>query len=494
MLYKKLESSPQEFYSSRQEFTTKITEFYFELGENIKSLTLPKQNEVLVILSPIIKVINNPQIVASYIVTHYNELMQKIDRMNDKKTASKLRHTIMVLSNMEIKELDRCIKDIRSWPYRGAYGINLYIERTSLFLNGGKSKYDGENFLGFRLHFRNREILTALLNNPQFKKLMTYRKELEFFSEARYAIKKSVETEGKWEGFYAFYNNLDENIRKVRDVYGNEQFAKLLEDFKKKKHEAPIDWENELYILYEDLIKKAYQLVVEPAENALLRIFDVAIKRLEKEKETAVDDLKKLMAGINEISKIKRKLLKILGNTRRQLRKELETERSVFELLMQAVLSLMPKVDLKLETATDVSDSIKMAIDVHNIYGTYVKWGNFTLANLRFLQQPEDRLENDDTAKALTAAMGSLEKEAVLASQGISKQDEIERLNITKQSMLMQAIKTLEEGIEPNLAKCDAHIESKLKFYTDEVHNYLNKNNQSQSLPQQNSKENKMVM
>src|SRR3989338_2449226 len=382
VLYKKLESSPQEFYSSRQEFTTKITEFYSELGENIKSLTLPKQNEVLVILSPIMKVINNPQIVASYIVTHYTELMQKIDRMNDKKIASKLRHTIMVLSNMEIKELDRCISDVRSWPYRGAYGINLYIERTFLLLNGGKSKYDGEAFLGFRLHFRDKELVTVLLKAPQFRKLMTYRQEIEFFVEARNAIQKSVETEGKWEGFYAFYNKLDENIRKVRDVYGNDQFAKILEVFKEKKHEAPIDWENELYMLYEDLIKKAYQLVVEPAARALIGIFEARIKKIEEGKVSALNELRKLLKEKDELYKTKREFAKILRKKRERLLSELKKDRLEFEALIREIVLAMPEFESKFNQITQHKNLVRDLLVEFAILDTSIAWENFTSSNM----------------------------------------------------------------------------------------------------------------
>src|SRR3989338_5863405 len=206
-LYQKLEESPQAFYSSRQEFTARITEFYPDLAKKIGYLRLPlEQNEVAQILSQVIKVINNQQLVESYIFTHYYELMQRVNRMKNQKIANKLRRNIIILSNKEIEELTRCIADVRSWNNRlvkdkkigsfvGEYGIpfNVYliIERSILFIGGGGSRYDDQRFLGFNMHFRDEELVKQLRGTPEIRRLMTYVKELQFFAKTSSAIKKT---------------------------------------------------------------------------------------------------------------------------------------------------------------------------------------------------------------------------------------------------------------------------------------------------------------
>ncbi len=497
-LYRQLEENPQIFYSSRQEFTSRIAELYPELEQQIGYLRFSLQNEVAEILSQLIKVINNPQLAESYIFTHYDDLMHRVDRMKNQKAANKLRRAIAIISNKETEEITRCMADIRGWNNRivrdkkigsfvGEYGIpfNVYliIERSILFIGGGVSRYDGQGFLGFNMHFRDEDLVKQLRSTSEIRRLMTYVKELQFFATTSNAIKKSVETESNWKGFEEFYNNLDRGqnyIRMFEVTFGNARYAKILRDFKKQKHEAPVDWENELNILGEE-IKQSYQFVVESAANAYLRIFEAAIKRLGQGKARTIDELKKLIIEGDETPKSKRQFLKILGRARKQLIRELETERAAFQSLMQDVLPLMPALDSRFKTALNVGEQVRRVADIRNILERYAQWGNFNMTHLRLLQQSEDRLESDNVVRALTASVGSFEKEAILASQGIDKQDEIDEMERSKDGMVLEAIKTLDEEIVPKLARCESHINSKLGGYTDKVEYYLRGNIQQQS-------------
>ena len=84
-------------------------------------------------------------------------------------------------------------------------------------------------------------------------------------------------------------------IEKVRDEYGNKEFADFLSRLHGKIHENPKAWIDELAELGSVLIKRAYPLVIQPAANALIRIFEARIKELEGKKASAIKDLQKLL-------------------------------------------------------------------------------------------------------------------------------------------------------------------------------------------------------
>ena len=471
-LFRILATNMQRFVSEKDAYLARIKALDLELALKLEPLVLSPQ-EGLEFLAPIKGILNNPQMVISYIKTHYDELMQKIDRMKYKETAEELRRIVVILSNRETEELLRCINDVKSWPYRGAYGINLYIERTFLFLNGGKSKYDGEAFLGFRLHFRDKELVTVLLKAPQFRKLMTYRQEIEFFVEARNAIQKSVETEGKWEGFYAFYNKLDENIRKVRDVYGNDQFAKILEVFKEKKHEAPIDWENELYMLYEDLIKKAYQLVVEPAARALIGIFEARIKKIEEGKVSALNELRKLLKEKDELYKTKREFAKILRKKRERLLSELKKDRLEFEALIREIVLAMPEFESKFNQITQHKNLVRDLLVEFAILDTSIAWENFTSSNMVVVDNNESSLENDNTSKMLARGLSGMYNRLNAAGKEKKNKSRIEK-KLRQDLLLINELFLLSKNrILPQIIICVNHINSKLDGYVPETNAIL---------------------
>src|SRR3989338_5265752 len=323
------------FAQEKPQLIARIRQYDPVLANRIESLRLPlSENEVLGILRPIMGIINKPQLLSSYISTHYDELMQNINKMKDQEEAKEVRHAVVVLSNREMEELSRCIADIRSWVYRGAYGISLFIERSYLYLRGGKSRYDGESFLGFGMHFRDERLVEELRASPEVKRIMTYVEELKFFKEARQTILRALE-QPKWEGFLGkggFLWNLYKGpkyIEMVRTRFGNHEFADLLSRLHGKIHENPEAWKNELGVLSEKLTRQYHQLVVEPAGNALIRMFDAAMKRLEKEKETAIAELMKLMTESDSLSKTRRQFLSLLEKRKRELVRELEKEKIV---------------------------------------------------------------------------------------------------------------------------------------------------------------------
>ena len=79
-LFRMLATNMQRFVSEKDAYLARIKALDLELALKIEPLMLsPKEG--LEFLAPIKGILNNPQMIVSYIKTHYDELMQKIDRM-----------------------------------------------------------------------------------------------------------------------------------------------------------------------------------------------------------------------------------------------------------------------------------------------------------------------------------------------------------------------------------------------------------------------------
>lgn len=219
---------------------------------------------------------------------------------------------IRELIKLEIEELNRCEEDVNRWPnYRLTNRIDFFSERVVLYLRGGRSKFDGAQFLGLYTHFRDSELKDAILKSAIAKKLLFYRREREFFSKAGYAISRSIR-EGGWEEFYDFYRNLKRGknyVRMVRETFGNEEFADFLENLPREVHENPTAWEEGLKELSYRLEDVSYQnrYVIHPAVQTLLTLFRKAKERLfkgediEKRKEKLRKDIEKLKREFDKI-------------------------------------------------------------------------------------------------------------------------------------------------------------------------------------------------
>ncbi len=454
----------------KSQLLSRIKQFDPKLAKKIESLDFSKHEEPE-IFGQLRGIMNNLQLITTYLKTHYDEVLRILDTFKDKKKATELRRIIIVLSNLESEELTKCIDDVRNWPYRSdrvAYGIRLFMERAKLFFNGGQSKYDGKMFLGFNSHFRDKELVSEMIRSPEVRRLIYYLKEIEFFRMAAYSIRKSVETQGKWEGFYEFYDNLDRGrnyIQMVRETFGNEDFARLLQAFKEKKHEAPVDWEKELEKLERDLENPVYadKVVIEAAANALVRIFEAKIKRLQEEYAAALKNFQKLLIEEDVISKGMKKFLKILAKKRKELKAELEIEELEFEALVEDVILAMPEFDLNMEKAMEIADTREELLAESRVLDASLNWRKFVLSNI----SPPN--EGRATAGSYNVLRTSL-AEVKIKSRVTEKHKE-------SLVIIQDLIEFAQKQILSKLAECMEHINSKLKDYTEDVRVFLNRQN-----------------
>lgn len=280
-----------------------------------------------------------PELATNNIRTNLNELIGLM-QLFDSKEISKLQHAILMLSKLEINELNKCVEDVKRWPnYRLINRIEFFIERLTLFAIGGRSKYDGEAFLGFNMHFKDIELIKQMYKTTEIKKLWTYKQEMEFFTWARQVIIKARE-QPRWEGFLGkegFYYNLRKGkkyIKMVKDRFGNIEFANLLERIRKEIGESPIEWDRELAELQHRLHDFTYQNVhvIEPARQALLILFQNAINRISSSK-----------VELNELNSILKTLEKNIKKRMKRIKKEVAKLRKKFEKIDNLVADELSK-------------------------------------------------------------------------------------------------------------------------------------------------------
>lgn len=475
-LYRILNTDSVRFSSEKQQYLSRIRNLDPELAQKITPIVMQGSGS-LGILGPIRGIIGNQQLVVSYVKTHYEDLMSQIDRMEDKKTADRLRKTIVLLSGREIEELnDRCISDVRSWTNRAVYGIPLFIERGFLFINGGRSRYDREVFLGFKMHFRDEELVNEMKRTPEIRRLLTYQIEIEFFNRMSSAIRESVRTQGKWEGFYNFYDNLDKGenyIKVVRENYGNEKFAKLLEAFKEQKHEAPVDWATELAELSHTLMSRAYQLVVEPAAQALIRIFDARIRKLGQERAAAFVELQKLIAERDPSSKARRAFADLLAKKRKKLRKEIENERREFENLMQPVILAMPDIESKIGQLDQMTEDTNELRASNEVMYMLSDWRRFVAGNLKTIGRADEMLDDSVISEITRSTLGNY-KSIKLAVRNKKIRDMVGVKYDEGIKILQRVIETNNSIMIPAIEKCVSYINSRYVDYVNEINNFLN--------------------
>lgn len=496
-LYQTLLKDFSRFVMERPGVVARMRTLDPELARQIDSLQLP-QKEASEVLGPLRGILNNPQLVISYIKTHYEDIMRKLDMFKDKEMANKLRKIVVALSDREVDELLKCANDARSWSYRVAYRtnrtedfLNLFIERGSLFLIGGNSKYDGQAFLGFQMHFKDTELVKEMLKTPEIRRLLTYREEIEFFRRAKNAIEISLKTQSNWKGFFDFYDNLDSGknyIKRVRERYGNEKFAKILKAFKKEKHQAIIDWEREFAELEEGLIKYAYQLVIEPAAQAFTRIFEARIRKLESEKGNAMQELQKLLS--EPTLPVAKQFLKILAKKRRRLKVEIDEERHNFKLEIGGALGYLPDFVLYLSIVSKETDIEPLLPGILRSVRSLSNWQKFGLVNIRTTPASEDELLSNQAvrnsvATSLARGVTAMHK-SIPAAEMEAKIKRITDANYQQSLVTLNEVIRVSEGsLLPEMIRYASYIKTKLEHeFVPEVNSILEKNNVNTQMPQ----------
>ena len=175
----------------------------------------------------------------------------------------------------------------------------------------------------------------------------------------------------------------------------------------KKKHEAPVDWENELENLDQQLTRRAYEIVVQPAAQTIIKIFEQRIKQLEQQKITALADLKKLMLEGDSSTKAKELFLRILNRKKKQLIKKLENERMEFQNLTENVVLTIPDLVAKLNLLDEVTQDLKERRAGAEIAKRLGDWQGFIAKTSGAAKTDGSILDNSSTAAITRSGFGS---------------------------------------------------------------------------------------
>lgn len=473
-LYGVLSQSLDRFKQEKDKVADEIKLLDLELSNRIRYFSVPSSWEVGW-LKPIVEMLDrNPNVGISFIRQHTQEIVQKLKNFNDRKTAEELRAIIILLSGEEIIELNKCISDLSRWTsYRLTNKIEFFTERSNLYVRGGQDKLNSELYLGLASTFKDVDLAREIFRVPEIKKLWTYLQEMQFFSWARDVIMKSLREEGKWEGFYDFYNNLRKGknyIKMVREKFGNIEFANFLERLHEKIHEAPEIWERDLAELNHKLYDITYQnkYVIEPARQALLRIFNIRIDQLSEESSNAINKLRALLnARVRELENAKAIALKqfgkIISKHRKKLVRHWENEKREYESREDSALFPLVSFNERSQKVLDRIDRRKKYMRYKMVLNYSIK-GNLFLSNLfkvmitnQNKELPLERLEGP--------ILYGLYKRYQLADSEAKLLDELESIEDSDIEELRRLITLARKIIFPNLDKLVAYIYGKVNQY-----------------------------
>lgn len=480
-LYRVCIRNPNEYSQKREESLPKINQLFPELAKEIKVLgNMPSKKE-LEVLVPIFNMLNqNEETAINYIRTDYEKIMQKVEEFNDRETARELRRIMTLISGQEIDELSKCIADIHNWTrYRLAKNrTEFFTERLAVYVKGGTAS-DGADYLGIASHFKDGDLARNMFSIPAVKKLWTYKQEIKFFEWARDVILKSLREQGRWEGFYEFYNNLRKGknyIRIVREKFGNEEFAALLEGLHEKIHENPELWAQELQQIDAKLRDETYQnkQVIIPAAEALIALFESRIGQIKTQKERETKDLREFLARkIEQIqhpeSKIKNKFLRILARNRKKLKRELKDERLRFKLYMADIVNIIPDFVSNYLKVSNINTRQEI-IQEKKILSGLSAWSQFLQDSVGPLSYGEVQ-EGDNIVKSSTRAIAAAYRKADIAKKELELKKRFEEKFAHNLSLLKEMVLNIENDLFPNIEKLKSQISGKLNDFVPDLIN-----------------------
>ncbi len=315
----------------------------------------------------------------SYISTHSKDLIERAKSLKDKdpKLSKQLVELFTAISGHEIDYLIRYRQDCENWlHYAVGYDIGFFINRISLFLNGGFDNSSKEQFQGLDKNFGDEKIQGIILRNNAVRNLGSYLNQLKYLN-LLIAMCRRAYVSGDWnEGFFGpkgFWTNFEKYARDFERVYGNVDFKeRLIATERKKEYELPQFWggvwersetqdinairqQGILYIveggviyiirqdgvltkLLSELYSRRYQVnkVIHPAAAALMKIFEGRENELKAARNQSVRDLIRLLIGARVKSNIPRLLRKILKRKRKALIKKLKEDIAGLERLLLA--------------------------------------------------------------------------------------------------------------------------------------------------------------
>lgn len=479
-LYRILLQDIQRFVSERQGVVAKIRPLDPELAKRIELLELPSREE-LAVLEPIDRMLGeDPALAINYLNIHYQEIMQQLRAFNDKETAYELRRIMILLSGEEIAELNKCINDIRRWlTYRLTNRIDFFTDRLQLYVRGSKGTKDeisGEIYLGLASNFKDVDLVREMFKIPEVKKLWTYKEEIQFFRWAASTIKRSLQEEGKWEGFYEFYNNLRRGkkyIEMVREKFGNIEFADFLERLPENVHENPQVWEADLEKLSKVLENPNYQNkhVIEPAQQVLLTIFNARIQQLLEKRRTAVTELKAFLdKKISEIQNAKlttqKNFVRITKKKKKKILAEWERMKSEFEIKEK-------KLVLRGSIYLGICDKLLEELHLGRKFGIYyrlldisMKWINFMKP---YIERSRRNIFGSLRLRAAATRLDQIEDKEFELMYSMANPNEIAMLRLER--LILEG----NENIVPRFADLINNIKTKLeKDFTIDINSLEN--------------------
>jgi len=353
-------------------YTQQIKSFDDKFAEDIE-IALPTLGDNSRIFYELLNELKKgKQYFVSYIVTHSEELIEKVKSVKDKdpQLSQKLVDLLTAISGHEVDYLIKYRQDCEDWlHYAVGYNLDFFINRIGLFLNGGSDISSRTQFKGLYKDFSDEKIQGIILRNNSVRNLVSYLNQLKYLNLLIGMCRRAY-VSGDWDkGFFGskgFWTDFDKYAGDFEKVYGNVDFKERLMAIERKKaYELPQFWggvwekseiqditvlrqqgilytveggviyiirqEGILTKLVGELYSQRYQInnIIHPAAAALMRIFEERENELKVSRNQKVRDLIKLLLSVFGVPKL-RKFRKLLKEKKRMLLRELNNDMAEF--------------------------------------------------------------------------------------------------------------------------------------------------------------------
>ncbi len=419
-----------------------IRTYDVELAKDIEDV-LPIVGENFGIFSELLNELKKgSQYFVVYISTHSKELIEKAEALKgkDTKLSKQLIDLINAISGHEVDYLMQYKTDCEHWiNYAVRDSIDFFINRISLFLNGGFDNRSGTQFMGLYKDFKDEKIQGVVLRNKSVRNLGSYLNQLKYLGLLIGMCRRAY-LSGDWnKGFFGpkgFWADFEKYANDFERVYGNVDFKeRLIATERKKEYELPQFWggvwerseiqdinvlrqqgilytvengivyimrqEGVLTKLLMELYSRRYQVnnIIHPAAAALIKIFEERENELIASRNQKMRDLIKLLLGMFGVPKL-RKFRKLLSRKKHQLFDELITTQNEFTSVATTPLK-------NYDEYIEAVNRALVKISPEFIQGNRIKFLEAAISNLDYMRRQLSSQRFDSDKKVFMRTMYS---------------------------------------------------------------------------------------
>lgn len=250
-IYREIKRNPDDFRQKKPYYLQQLLKSNPELAEILNNLVIPSPRAIEFVKKlGLIVSRYPPTTISRYIRRYYTLLHQQLNIIGDNELRDGVERSLLHISQSEIDELDKCRRDVEHWTEYSAQflRVDFFGERLRLYLNGGFDNRGNQEYRGLLRTFRDATIEKGIRQNHRIREMIRYDEQIRYFEGKLQLLERAIQS-SSWKGFRGhesgdFLYDLKKGekiIKKVREYFGNHEFASAIEE-EVKIHENITAW------------------------------------------------------------------------------------------------------------------------------------------------------------------------------------------------------------------------------------------------------------